>query len=82
MAEDINCLLGKCKNVEQENKMMEEAKKMGRSEENTQENSEQKKPSKSGYDVNDKKGVNIISFFDLIFTYLIYVCNLSDFIKL
>jgi hypothetical protein len=32
--------------------MMEEAKKMGRSEEN----SEQKKPSKSGYDVNDKKG--------------------------
>jgi hypothetical protein len=78
MAEDINCLLGKCKNVEQENKMMEEAKKMGRSEENSGE----EKSSKSGYDVNDKKGVNIISFFYLIFTYLLYVCNLTDFIIL
>ena len=34
MAEDINCLLGKCKNVQQENRMMEEAKKMARREEN------------------------------------------------
>ena len=57
MAEDINCLLGKCKNVQQENRMMEEAKLMGRREESTVEH---KTSNKGDYDVNDKKGVNKI----------------------
>lgn len=54
MAEDINCLLGKCKNLDHENRMMEEAKKMARREENSMES----KSSKGEYDPNDKKGVN------------------------
>ena len=56
MAEDINCLLGKCKNVQQENRMMEETKAMGRREEFTVKN----KSTKGDYDPNDKKGVKII----------------------
>lgn len=51
MAEDITCLLGRCKNSQHENRMMEETKKMARREENEEE-------SKGDYDVNDKKGVN------------------------
>ena len=61
MAEDINCLLGKCKNVRQENRMMEEAKVMkGRrsGEENQVESKSSSKGAKvDGYSPNDKKGV-------------------------
>merc|ERR1711957_719256 len=60
MAEDINCLLGKCKNVQQENRMMEEAKVMkGRrsGEENQVESKSSSKGAKvDGYSPNDKKG--------------------------
>jgi hypothetical protein len=35
MAEDINCLLGRCKNLQHENRMNEELKIMGRKEENS-----------------------------------------------
>ena len=55
MAENINCLLGKCKNVQQENRMMEETKAMGRREEFKVKN----KSTKGDYDPNDKKGVKI-----------------------
>lgn len=57
MAEDITCLLGRCKNSQHESRMMEEAKKMGRSEE------ESESKSKGDYDVNDKKGVNKLNNF-------------------
>ena len=60
MAEDINCLLGKCKNVQQENRMMEEAKVMkGRrsGEENSVESKSSSKGPVSGYSPGDKKGV-------------------------
>lgn len=54
MAEDINCLLGKCKNVQQENRMMEEAKVMGRREETELQT---KSSSKGDFTPGDKNGV-------------------------
>ena len=56
MAEDINCLLGKCKNVQQENRMMEEAKVMGRREE-TEAQAQSKSSSKGDFTPGDKNGV-------------------------
>jgi hypothetical protein len=56
MAEDINCLLGKCKNVQQENRMMEEAKVMGRREE-TEMKSKSSSTSKGDFTPGDKNGV-------------------------
>lgn len=57
MAEDINCILGKCKNVDQQNRMMEEVKNMGRRE---GEEEMHKSHNHGDYDPHDKKGVKNI----------------------
>lgn len=57
MAEDISCILGKCKNgYQQKKRIMDEVKSMKRGEEEEEEGNKNKKD----FDPNDKNGVIIM----------------------